>query len=92
MLYAVTLLDYVKATNDTQTGKDLFEIAHKQFSFFFGYLNERLQYTVPVHSMEEGGGGWHFIDCTFVRLSELQDVYAAKGSHPCRRNHQSMPS
>jgi hypothetical protein len=63
MLYGVSLLDYVKATGDLQTGKDLFEIAHKQFSFFFEYLSETLEYHVPAHSMEEGGGGWHFIDC-----------------------------
>lgn len=63
MLFAVTLLDYVKASGDLECGKDLFPIAAKQFSFFAKNFSDDLRYIIPERKMEEGGEGWHFIDC-----------------------------
>jgi hypothetical protein len=63
MLFAVTLLDYVKATNDVECGKDLFETAWKQFPLMFKYLTPELSYQIPERSMSDGGEGWHFVDC-----------------------------
>ncbi|KAJ9107000.1 hypothetical protein QFC19_002868 [Naganishia cerealis] len=62
MLFAVTLLDYVKASGDLKCGEDLFPIASKQFSFFAKNFTEDLRYIIPERSMSDGGEGWHFID------------------------------
>lgn len=63
MLFAVTLLDYVKASGDLECGMDLFPTAAKQFSFFAKNFSEDLRYHIPERKMEDGGEGWHFIDC-----------------------------
>lgn len=63
MLFAVTLLDYVKASGDLECGRDLLPTAAKQFSFFAKNFSEDLRYIIPARKMEDGGEGWHFIDC-----------------------------
>jgi hypothetical protein len=63
MLFSVTLLEYVQATNDLQTAQDLFPIAFKQFTIFTRNLSDEegsLRYKMP-----ENGKG-HFIDCEVV--------------------------
>ena len=72
MLFAVTLLDYVKATGDKQTGKDLFPIAAKQFEFFTGNYTEDLRYEVPVSGdVSESSSTWHFVDCEVWRCLKI---------------------
>lgn len=63
MLFTVTLVDYVEATGDQETGKELFHIAAKQFEFFTKNFTEALEYKVENKRADEGGVGWHFIDC-----------------------------
>jgi alpha-L-rhamnosidase len=86
MLFAVTLLDYVKATGDKQTGQDLFPIAAKQFEFFTGNYTEDLRYEVPASGdVSESSSTWHFVDCKFPPFAriyhrlgpKLIDPYAA---------------
>ncbi|KAK4704386.1 hypothetical protein P7C70_g1820, partial [Phenoliferia sp. Uapishka_3] len=60
ILYSVTLLDYVKASQDFDTGRELFHIALKQFEIHLRNLSAATYlYAVPEQT---DGGSWHFID------------------------------
>jgi alpha-L-rhamnosidase len=74
MLFAVTLLDYVKASGDIECGKELFPIAAKQFSFFAKNFTQNLRYTIPERNMSDGGEGWHFVDCESVLRDTLFSI------------------
>ncbi|KAL8278558.1 hypothetical protein RQP46_009050 [Phenoliferia psychrophenolica] len=57
MLFGVTLLDYVVASQDFETGRDLYAIALKQFELHLVNVSPTsLLYEVPE------GKSWHFID------------------------------
>jgi alpha-L-rhamnosidase len=69
MLFASTLLEYVEASGDRQTGIDLYPIASKQFTFFSNNFTSDLRYRIPARDMADGGAGWHFVDCKSVYIT-----------------------
>jgi glycogen debranching enzyme len=64
MLYAVTLLDYVKASGDLETGRDLFDTAARQFRFYVSNFDEELRYELKIEGVD-GLRLVHFVDCEF---------------------------
>jgi alpha-L-rhamnosidase len=67
MLYAVTLLDYVKASGDLETGRDLFDTAARQFRFYVANFDEELRYELKSEGVD-GLRLVHFVDCEFFFL------------------------
>jgi alpha-L-rhamnosidase len=75
MLYAVTLLDYVKVSGDIETGRDLFDTAARQFRFYVANFDEELRYELK----SEGSTGLrlvHFVDCQFFFFSDVHLCFA----------------
>lgn len=69
-IYAAALLEYVKASGDIDTGKDLFPIALKQFELSIARCDKVSGLYVPSYQAVDdvspvGGATWHFIDCKF---------------------------
>ncbi|ORY61062.1 alpha-L-rhamnosidase [Leucosporidium creatinivorum] len=62
LLFTNTLLDYIEASGDQETGHDLYAIAEKQFHLALRRVGEDFIYNVPVPKDLLGGGEWHFID------------------------------
>ena len=62
MLYAVTLLDYVKATGDLETGRQLFDTAARQLRFYASNFTSDLRYDLNDKGMN-GLRLVHFVDC-----------------------------
>jgi alpha-L-rhamnosidase len=84
MLFASTLLDYVQASGDTETGKDLYPIAAKQFRFFASNYTNDLRYEIPSRDIPDGGSGWHFVDCKrylFVTTSFRSLIKHCRGTY-----------
>lgn len=67
LLFSNTLLDYLEASGDQETGHDLYTIAERQFHLALRRVGEDFIYVVPVAKDLLGGGEWHFIDCEFVQ-------------------------
>lgn len=66
LLFTNTLLDYIEASGDQETGHDLYAIAEKQFHLALRRVGEDFIYEVPVPKDLLGGGEWHFIDCKLI--------------------------
>lgn len=72
LLFTNTLLDYIEASGDQETGHDLYAIAEKQFHLALRRVGKDFIYEVPVPKDLLGGGEWHFIDCEFVEPSRAE--------------------
>jgi alpha-L-rhamnosidase len=62
MLYAATLLDYVKTTGDLDTGRQLFDTAARQFRFYSHNFTSDLRYDLNDRGLD-GLRLVHFVDC-----------------------------
>lgn len=63
-LFSVSLLEYVKASQDVNTGKELYGTALKQFELHMKFISEKFLYAIPEELLGKWGGeSWHFVDC-----------------------------
>ncbi|KAM0754961.1 Six-hairpin glycosidase [Meredithblackwellia eburnea MCA 4105] len=77
LLFSPTLLEYVNASGDKETGRELFEIALKQFEIHFRKVSTDFLYVIPTSAPSFGGTDWHFIDWQekLERTTSIQAVF-----------------
>jgi alpha-L-rhamnosidase len=78
-LYGAIVLDYVKASNDIATARELWPVAYRQFELLFQYVDDQGLFQIPK-------GYWAFIDWNMKldRSASMQGVIIYAGRRLCK--------